>query len=285
MKEKAVNAKEVKEEGDFHEENAPRENSTRFSGAFGSRRGVILALILCTTSCVVEDRVNWTDLLTTGREGFENASLYVRTKQPSPAARSESSKHHENRGDLRVKLNLDAAERHEYSSAATWNHADTEIARIHKVLLVHTWTRRGSTLDTWFSSVIGEPTGTTTTTTATAPAAATPSTVTAAAAATASTATAEATSTPVTDPGQPPPTANPTNKFCAGVRVDSTSAYAVVESSPVESQASSNGVHEAASAAAAATSLLAATALVVMAESVEEVTAYTARCRWRCGGC
>ena len=104
LKEKAVNAKEVKEEGDFHEENAPRENSTRFSGAFGSRRGVILALILCTTSCVVEDRVNWTDLLTTGREGFENASLYVRTKQPSPAARSESSKHHENRGDLRVKL-------------------------------------------------------------------------------------------------------------------------------------------------------------------------------------
>jgi hypothetical protein len=89
----------------------------------------------------------------------------------------------------------------------------------------------------------------------------------------------------VTDPGQPPPTANPTNKFCAGVRVDSTSAYAVVESSPCDSQASSNGVHEAASAAAAATSLLAATALVVMAESVEEVTAYTARCRWRCGGC
>ena len=38
LKEKAVNAKEVKEEGDFHEENTPRENRTRFSGAFGSRR-------------------------------------------------------------------------------------------------------------------------------------------------------------------------------------------------------------------------------------------------------
>jgi hypothetical protein len=65
------------------------------------------------------------------------------------------------------------------------------------------------------------------------------------------------------------------------VRVDSTSAYAVVESSPCALRASSNGVYEAAAAAAAATPLLVATSRVVMAESVEEVTAYTARCRGR----
>jgi hypothetical protein len=48
-----VNAKEVKEEGDFQEKNVPRVNRTKFFGAFGSRWRVILALIWCTTACVV----------------------------------------------------------------------------------------------------------------------------------------------------------------------------------------------------------------------------------------